>query len=634
MTDQPTVDRPSEADATLATAVPVSPPTGLDQQLTAAPSAGGDWQSAPAPAGWSTQGGVAYPAAPVQPLAVASSPRKPLRWLVAAVVVVLVAVSASAAFFVLAGAGSTSTVARFAPADSIVYLEARFDLPGDQHDKAGQFLAAFPGFADPSTLDTKLGQIYDNALLSASDQKVDYTSDIKPWFGGQIAFSMSSFPKMTGGSSAALTAVHGAVLLSVTDATKASAWLAKQVNGEGTSATYGGVALTVFGAGERAAAIGVDGTVLVGGDLETVHKIIDAKGADGLAFTADYKRASAAAPKDRVGFVFIAMKQFITAELAMMPGDTATFPKDMLDQLPAWAAMTTRFESDAIVLDEVAPYPTGTTAAKDDASSVSGHLPATTVASYEVHDVGAAIKAAVDAYRKIPAYQDAVTKALASLDQVGGLDSLTSWLGDVDVAVTVDGKTVGGGIVISLQDAKAASDATAKFAALKNAISVSGNMTGLPPAKITSEAHGDATIWTIDLGSVKDLQGLGGGMMGSVPAEIADARVAVTYTVTDTLAILGIGGDGFVKAVLDTKAGSSLVDQAAYKRAVGTGANAGVFYLDIASIRKAVEAQLSDVDTIRYNNDVKPYLAPLSAFAVVTHNGDLVQVRMILTTVK
>jgi hypothetical protein len=302
--------------------------------------------------------------------------------------------------------------------------------------------------------------------------------------------------------------------------------------------------------------------------------------------------------------------------------------------MPDWAAMSTRFESDALVLDTVEPHPAGITAGKDHASAVTGHLPATTVATYEVQDVGTAIKAAVDAYQKIPAYKDAVTKALASLDQVGGLDSLTSWLGDVDVAVTVDGKTVGGGVVISLPDAKAASDATAKFALLKNALSVSGNMTGLPQPKVTSEVHGDATIWTIDLGAVKDIQALSGGSMGSVPAEIANARVAISYTVTDKLAIVGVGGDSFVKAVLDTKDGSSLVDQAAYKRAVGTGANAGVMYVDIASIRKAIEAQLSDVDTIRYNNDVKPYLAPLSAFAVVTHNGDLIQVRMILTVAK
>jgi hypothetical protein len=614
----------------------VQPPTGPDQILTSTPGPGGDWASTPPPAGWSTQGGLDYAAAPVQPVTVASPRRRGLRWLVAAAIVVLVAASASAAFFLVAGAASPSTVARWAPADSIMYLEARFDLPGDQHAKAGQFLAAFPGFADPASLDAKLAEVYDKAIRSATDAKNDYSTDIKPWFGGQVAVSLSALP--TGGAltGARSTPMRGAFLLSVTDAAKASAWLTKAADGQGTAATYGGLTLTVFGTGDQAAAVGVDGSVLIGGDVATVHAIIDAKGSDGLAATADFKSALANSPKDRVGFFYLQTKKFFDAQAAMMPTGT-DLPKDMLDKIPAWIGGSALFESDSIVLDEVAPLPAGVPAPANRTSTIAAHLPATTVAEFESHDVGKAIKDAVKAYQSIPAYKEAVSQVLDALDKAGGLDSYTSWLGDAAVVVTLDGTNVGGGVVVALADKAASEAASAKFASLKNLVALAG----LPNAKVTSEVHGAATITTIDLGSVKDLESLAPGMGsslggGSMPASVADARIALSYTVTDDFAIVGVGGDGFVKAVLDTKAGSSLVDQARYKNALGqAGAtNSSQGYVDLAAIVKAVEAQLPSDALKAYERDTKPYVAPFAAFGFSTQGGDLQHVRFVVTVGK
>jgi hypothetical protein len=331
----------------------------------------------------------------------------------------------------------------------------------------------------------------------------------------------------------------------------------------------------------------------------------------------------------------MAMKKLLTAELAAMPAGGMTYPTTMLDQLPAWIGMSARFESDALVLDEVAPFPAGVVVPTDRVSTLTSHLPASTVATYEAHDLGTVIKNAVKSYQQIPSLKDGVQQVLDALDKVGGLDSYISWIGDANVAVTLDGTTVGGGLVVSLPDAKAASDASAKLAALKNIASLSGNISGMPPVKVTSEAHGDATITTIDFGSIKDLQQLSSAG-GTLPPEVANAHVAFSYTVTDKLAVLGIGGDTFVKAVLDTKAGSSLADQARYKATIGAAgaSNSGLVYVDIASIRTAVVAQLSDVEKIRYNNEVKPYLAPFSAFGFATQDGGLVHVRMILTVTK
>ena len=397
------------------------------------------------------------------------------------------------------------------------------------------------------------------------------------------------------------------------------------------------MALTLFGSGDATIAVGVDDTVLVGGDVATVHGIIDAKGADGLAATADFKKALANSPKDRVGFFYVQMQKLIDAEMSSLPSSTTTvFSKEMLDQIPAWAGGGASFDSNALVFDEIAPFPTGATVPTNRASTIAAHLPASTVAALEGHDVGKAIKDAVKLYQAIPAYKAGVTSVLDALDKAGGLDSYTSWLGDTAVAVTVDGTTVGGGIVVTLQDKAAADAAGAKFAALKNLVALAG----LPGAKVTSEAHGSATITTIDLGSVKDLQGLaagmGSGFADTLPASVADARVALSYTVTDDLAVIGVGGDGFVKAVLDTKAGSSLADQARYKTAIGLAgaSNASQGYVDVAAIVKVIEAQLP-ADTLKaYEADTKPYLAPFAAFGFSTQGGDLQHVRFVVTVGK
>ena len=243
---------------------------------------------------------------------------------------------------------------------------------------------------------------------------------------------------------------RAAFLLSVTDAAKANAWIAKAADGKGTAATYGGVALTLFGTGDSTIAVGVDDTVLIGGDVATVHEIVDAKGAGGLASTADFKKALANSPKDRIGFFYVQTKKLLDAEMASMPSGANAFPAALLDQIPAWAGGGVLFDSNALVFDEIAPFATGATVPTNRTSTIAAHLPASTVATFEGHDVGKAIKDAIKVYQGIPAYKDAITSALDTLDKAGGLDSYTSWLGDTAVAVTVDGTTVGGGVVVTL----------------------------------------------------------------------------------------------------------------------------------------------------------------------------------------
>ena len=541
--------------------------------------------------------------------------RRGLRWLVAAAIVVLVAASASAAFFIMTGAASPSTVARWAPADTIIYMEARFDLPGDQHAKAGQFLSAFPGFADPASLDAKLGELYDKAIKSGIGRQVrllDRHQALvrragRPWPSRRCR---ARGPL----TSARATPFHGAILLSVTDAAKASAWLTKVIAGKGDAATYGGVSLTVSGTGDKATAVGVDDVVLIGGDLDTVHKIIDAKGADGLAATADFKSRARQLTEGSGRLLLPAAEEVHRCQTALTPS-LMPMTEELLDKIPAWVGGSALFESDSLILDEVAPSRPGDARRTGPARSrrTCRRAPWRRWRSrrrqgHQGRDQGLS---------GIPAYKEALTWPSTRSTRPAGSTrtprgSATSRRGH--------GRrdTVGGGLVVTLQD-KAASDAAgAKFAALKNLVALAGSARrqGHERSARRRDDHHDRP--RVRQGPLKLVpgSGTGSGLDSGLPASVTDARIALSYTVTDDLAIVGVGGDGFVKAVLDTKSGSSLADQAGYKAAIGLAgaSNASQGYVDVAAIVKAIEAQLP-ADTLKaYQTDTKPYLAPFAGF--------------------
>jgi hypothetical protein len=89
------------------------------------------------------------------------------------------------------------------------------------------------------------------------------------------------------------------------------------------------------------------------------------------------------------------------------------------------------------------------------------------------------------------------------------------------------------------------------------------------------------------------------------------------YTVTDTLVVAGVG-DTFVKAVLDTKAESSLANDARFKAATDRAgaANRGLTYIDTKSTRELIESLVPASQLAEYERDYKPYLLPLQAFVV------------------
>ncbi len=127
-----------------------------------------------------------------------------------------------------------------------MYGEVRLDLPGDQRRAVGEFLSKFPGFADQAALETKLDEVLDNLISEVTDGEQTYVQDIKPWFGGEVAFSSGPLPPAASlqGDPSALGSTRGLALISVKDAALAQAWFDAAITKSGASTTtesYAGV---------------------------------------------------------------------------------------------------------------------------------------------------------------------------------------------------------------------------------------------------------------------------------------------------------------------------------------------------------------------------------------------------------
>jgi hypothetical protein len=191
------------------------------------------------------------PATPVVSTA-AKPPRSRARWAITVAIVVIVIAASAAVALLITGRSSNATVLGYVPSGATMYGEVRLDLPGDQRLAVGQFLSKFPGFADQAALETKLDQVLDDLVQGASNQQQTYTTDIKPWFGGELAFAVGPLPPATSlssGDPSAVAAFRMLALVSVKDPAAAQAWLDAAVvkaGGKTTTQSYDGATLSVF----------------------------------------------------------------------------------------------------------------------------------------------------------------------------------------------------------------------------------------------------------------------------------------------------------------------------------------------------------------------------------------------------
>lgn len=567
--------------------------------------------------------------------AAAARRRSRARWLAAAGLVALIVAVTAFATLSLTGSSPASTVVGYVPADSVAYGELRLDLPGDQRQEVGEFLSKFPGFADQAALESKLDEVLDRLLSESTEGKQSYSRDIKPWFDGELAFSMGPLPADPAAAEATDRA-RAAVLLSIKDEALARAWFTKtlaEMGVKSTSETYEGVELTVFTSPEKpggqAAFALVDAKVAIVGDIASVKAAIDTAGGSPLAKGEDYVAARAAMNGDDLGFVFIDLRTVLDAAMELTESMASAPPvSDALAALvPDWAAFRLRVEGDALVMDSAMPHVDGVPGPSENhANGVAGFAPPSTLILAAGNDYGASLAETIALYRKDPTLDDAFKSIDDAAALLGGLDKSVGWMGDTGFVIARDGDSVEGGIVSIPADAAAGRQL---LTTLRSAAMLAGGQYGI---SVRDEEHAGATITIIDLGTAEDLAALAAGLGGETlpddaASELPDGHVEISYAATDGVVAIGSGPD-FVRHVLDAGAGQSLADDARFTGLVGRvgASHTGVSFIDIAAVRGLVEGLLSEAtaeERAEYEESVKPFLTPFDALvsAGVTDNG-------------
>ncbi|MEW6225942.1 MAG: DUF3352 domain-containing protein [Chloroflexota bacterium] len=567
---------------------------------------------------------VAAPTAPVATPRPAGPGRSRLRWLVAGIVTLLVVGTAAGATFLLTRDAGDPDVLAWTPADSVVYTEARLDLPGGQQAELAKVMSAFPGFDDQAAFPTKLAEALDQLVKRASDDKMGYQADIEPWFGGQVSMSIGPLP-----STADPTQVRALVLASVKDAAKAGAWAEALLTEAGATAsteTYEGIEITTVTPPDVEAfarpvtgAYALFGPVIALGDPASIKAAIDTKGTGGLPTHDQFAAASGSVSGDRLGFLYLNAAA-IAQGAQGLAGDTgASMPElpAMFDDLSApWVVMAVRAEDGAIVVDTRQPHVDKLGPAAASESKVAALVPASTVFLATGHDVGAGLERLRALAADDPELADGVKQLEDSLALVGGVDALIGWIGDAGLAITRDGDELAGGLVITPTDRAAAGRLLTQ---LRGFLALAGQGAGIT---VTDEDHGGTTITSITIENVGDLLGAATGGSLDGPDDVPDS-IVIAYAVSDEVVTIGYTAD-FVKAVLDTRGGESLATTDRFKGMLDRAdkVHGSLSWVDVAAIRDLVEGMIPDEERGEYDADVKPYLAAFDAIIATSVPGD------------
>jgi Protein of unknown function (DUF3352) len=540
---------------------------------------------------------------------VASRGRVGLRWIVALVVVALVLAATAAGAWYLAGSSGDSTLAGWAPADSIAYAEARLDLPGDQRQQLGNVLAHFPGFKDQSILDDKIAEAFDRAIRQATSDKHDYSTEIRPWFGGEIAVTMGPLGSVDAQTTTRPPA-RVLLLASTKDRAATDAWVTKLAADSGTpltTDTYKGVTLRT-GQGDTSAVAVLD-RVLLAGDSASVRAAIDTGGTGGVASNEQFRAASQRLTGDHLAAGFMNLRAYLDtyrqAAVASGASPDAMDPT-LLDLVPGWVAWDVRATNgDAITGRSVVPHLAANPLTARGQSGLTAHIPGSAFAVVDAHEYGSVLKHVLDTWRSTPSMASAMKSVDQALGFLGGEDAAIGWIGEIAIVGARDGDGVTAGLLVSPKD-RASADSFARQ--VRNLIALGGGSAG-----VTShdEDHNGTTVTIVDAGDAAQRL----GAAASTPL-LTSGRLEIAFAVRDDL--VAVGPPAFVTSALDASGGNALAADARFSTAIDrVAADSPVSgWVDVTAIRGMIEARLpAGAERDRYERDLKPYATPFDMLA-------------------
>lgn len=536
--------------------------------------------------------------------------RSRARWLIGGGIAVA-AVAALALGATLLGARPLPEALRYVPTDSAVVVELRPELPGDQRQHLGNFLAHFPGFDDQSILDLKIDESLDRLIGESSGGAVDYATQVKPLLEGPMALSMSTdgLRDMASGDSPG-----GFLVVATTEGdVTCDAVFGSTTAGE----THRGVDVTVVD-GSRVLSCSVHDRFVLIGSADAIRAAIDARlDGEGIDRNETYRTAREALEGDQLATIFADGEALSAVIEDAYQGLGQANPAAGL--VSEWIIAGVRVVDDALVLDAHGPAVEQTLASGAPTFAQAGKsrfaeiLPAGTLGYLEVHGIGALLEEGLASMRADPAQAEALEALEAGLAMVGGTENLISWMEELGVAVLPAGDTIGGAILIRGTDAKAAEGRVTQIRNLLVLAAIGTDIT------LRDADHGGVTITTVDLGDVSALlEGLG-GLDG--PGSAGDARLEFSFAVRDELVVIAYG-EGVVERILDSEAGSSLASTPTYKRAVelAGATNDLQVYVALDAIVASAGQFLPADAFATWNADIKPYLEHLAGAAWASTN--------------
>jgi hypothetical protein len=415
----------------------------------------------------------------------------------------------------------------------------------------------------------------------------------------------------------------GAVaIVALKDRSAAQTWISSELtqqNVRTTSQTYSGTQLYTIGTGTTAGAYALTSQDLLLGTVDAVKAAIDTKTQGSLADNSSYQSAMNSFSGDSLARFYINARAMVGYELdsynsmmsslgSMDGGASSPMPTLPISEndVPAWVAGSVRAESNQMVVNVVMPR-TGVPSAGNHTSKLASVLPGDTVGVMEVHSIGKLVTselATIEAKMPGDSSLKSVNDALA---QYGGID----WLGDGVAAVTQDGSTYGGGIVVQAQDA---ATATAKVTLVQNLLTLAGGSTGLTSRDETYKGV-DITVLTVSSNPIS-----------TVGAE------EVAFAATGNVIVAGYT-DAFVKSVIDTTPATSLASQSDYSavmNAVGSS-NEESFYVDIPALADQIGQAALGSSASTWTTDYKPYVDHLGGVGYAVIDGNTVIMRFVVT---
>ena len=626
-----------------------------------------DTPASPSPAGaalFTSPIQLSEPAGPTLTPVHSSSPRgSRLRYFVALLATILVfSVVGGVIFLAAPRAGTASEVAHYAPAGVAEYMEARLDLPGDQHQNLAALMSHFPGFADQSAFQQKFDDTLDSLLKGQSDSKLDWNNDVKPWFGGQLAiFGAPSASEVApdqsptvcpapcvGYSTYGDAGTNLVYVLTVSDRAKLESTISARLGTtKPTTTSYQGTDVeTVSPAsmgGDQISYAVTDNALIASPNIDLVKQALDVHAgqkpalADDTFFTQQLGQLHA----DRLAtFYYDAGKAMATmpgSDSSMFDGAAAACMQAFESSAKVKYVGELRAESDHFAMTVRSQIPSGNSlpAPSNNQTTLAQAMPADTMAYMEMRNTGASIGWLIKQELSCLAAAAPSDQPLPSgLDNLGGLgalggdpskafeqilgtspDTYFDFIDDAGLGVTYRNSTLDGGIVATVDDQAVATQRVDKLTTVLGLVGAFGGGSGATGISSEQVQHNGTTITVIHYTPPADPYG-----------DSSVAHGTIDLAIATTNGRLYLGTQTFVTGALDQDAGSSLASSASYQKAISAApqSNAGVMYLDVGGLRTALETLATGDSKQQYEQNDKPFLTPLDTLSAVSHvDGDM-----------